>query len=296
MARKATAESQATSAESAPDAGAAAPAPPAAAPAAAERPGHVHMILQGKGGVGKSVAATLLAQYFTDQALNAERPCPPLYLDTDPATQTFLKYNAKGFAVEHIKIAEDDRITINPAKFDELFERIVTQEPRNDVVIDTGSSNFLNLIDYMKQVRIPEILPDQGYQLIIHVVLAGGNVLVDTVQSLDTICQQFAEFHPLDIIIWTNTVNGIVQTDKWQHFKQSATAQGYAEHIRGYIDLPLLPADLQAKDFKKLLDHTDTFALADQLPIYKWAERVRLRHLRNVIWQQIAKGLADITG
>jgi Mrp family chromosome partitioning ATPase len=46
----------------------------------------IHLTLQGKGGVGKSLVASILAQYFRHRG--AEIHC----LDTDPVNQTFSRY------------------------------------------------------------------------------------------------------------------------------------------------------------------------------------------------------------
>ena len=46
----------------------------------------IHLTLQGKGGVGKSLVASILAQYFRHRG--AEIHC----LDTDPVNQTFSQY------------------------------------------------------------------------------------------------------------------------------------------------------------------------------------------------------------
>ena len=43
---------------------------------------NVHIVLQGKGGVGKSLAASMLAQYLT------KRGESPLCIDTDPINAT----------------------------------------------------------------------------------------------------------------------------------------------------------------------------------------------------------------
>jgi adenylylsulfate kinase-like enzyme len=46
----------------------------------------IHLTLQGKGGVGKSLVSSILAQYFRHRG--ADIYC----LDTDPVNQTFSQY------------------------------------------------------------------------------------------------------------------------------------------------------------------------------------------------------------
>jgi cellulose biosynthesis protein BcsQ len=53
---------------------------------AAGAPSAIHILLQGKGGVGKSFVALHLAQHFADQGL------PTAVFDSDPATPTLANY------------------------------------------------------------------------------------------------------------------------------------------------------------------------------------------------------------
>ena len=50
----------------------------------------VHMIVQGKGGVGKSLISTILAQYLKEQLPEENIHC----FDTDPVNRTFHRYQA----------------------------------------------------------------------------------------------------------------------------------------------------------------------------------------------------------
>ena len=61
---------------------------------------NVHMILQGKGGVGKSFIAAVLAQYMN--AMDKK----PLCIDTDPVNATFHGY--KALNVHKLEIMEGD--------------------------------------------------------------------------------------------------------------------------------------------------------------------------------------------
>jgi len=73
----------------------------------------IHMVLQGKGGVGKSFVAALMAQFLQD------RGCDPLCIDTDPVNATFAGYSA--FGVHAIDLV--DSRDINPRRFDLLVEQ-----------------------------------------------------------------------------------------------------------------------------------------------------------------------------
>ena len=72
----------------------------------------VHFVLQGKGGVGKTLIACFLAQYFMQ---NGSVKC----FDTDPVNDTFSQYIA--LSAERINIL-DSHNNINSRVFDSLIE------------------------------------------------------------------------------------------------------------------------------------------------------------------------------
>ena len=65
----------------------------------------IHMILQGKGGVGKSFISSTLAQHKVAKGGN------PLCIDTDPVNATF--YGFKKLNVKQINVMNNDEIDPN---------------------------------------------------------------------------------------------------------------------------------------------------------------------------------------
>lgn len=82
----------------------------------------VHFILQGKGGVGKSLAAVILAQYLHDRMGTA---MPVHCYDADPVNQTFTRHKALNAKMVPI-INQDD--VIDSRCFDNLIEDIITED------------------------------------------------------------------------------------------------------------------------------------------------------------------------
>ncbi len=80
----------------------------------------IHLTLQGKGGVGKSLVASILAQYFRHHG--KEIHC----IDSDPVNQTFSQYAELG--AEHLALMRNGRI--DSGGFDILIDR-AAQRGRN---------------------------------------------------------------------------------------------------------------------------------------------------------------------
>ena len=62
----------------------------------------IHLSLQGKGGVGKSLTASILAQYFISRGISVR--C----IDTDPVNRTLSQY--KGLEVQPLKLLREGGI------------------------------------------------------------------------------------------------------------------------------------------------------------------------------------------
>ena len=98
----------------------------------------IHIMLQGKGGVGKSFISAVIAQY------KRAKEQTPLCIDTDPVNWTFHGY--KGLDVVKLDIMEADQI--DQGKFDALVE-LIAANIGDDVVIDNGAASFIPLCHYL---------------------------------------------------------------------------------------------------------------------------------------------------
>ena len=105
-----------------------------------------HLILQGKGGVGKSFIAAILGQYFHRK--KAVLHC----FDTDPVNATFAQYQALG--AEHINVLR--RSAIHEKRFDELIEKICQVD--GICIVDTGATTFVPLWNYILENEILHFL------------------------------------------------------------------------------------------------------------------------------------------
>src|ERR1700730_4351305 len=116
----------------------------------------VHLILQGKGGVGKSLIAVLLAQYLDEKGVVVR--C----FDADPVNSTLSSFPAlKTTKLDLIESSDKGR-RINPRRFDDLVEQIAGQPADSHVIVDTGSSAFLPLLHYVVSNEVPAVLSEAG--------------------------------------------------------------------------------------------------------------------------------------
>ena len=98
----------------------------------------VHFVLQGKGGVGKSVVASWLAEFLI------QRGKPVRCIDGDPVNRSFAQY--KALAAESFELTNDAGL-IERWRYDALVERFATTDAV--YVLDTGATTFLPLWGYI---------------------------------------------------------------------------------------------------------------------------------------------------
>lgn len=112
----------------------------------------IHFILQGKGGVGKSMVAVMLCQALRHFGKEV------IAFDTDPVNATLAGF--KEFNVTSLDVMQDGNI--NPRKFDQLLEALVTAPEDSHVVVDNGASSFIALGAYLSEADVLSLLAEEG--------------------------------------------------------------------------------------------------------------------------------------
>lgn len=197
----------------------------------------VHIVLQAKGGIGKSFVSTLLAQHFQDQG--AELKC----FDTDQENTTFASY--KGLQVAHVPVMNESR-TIDAKKFDHLMEKLLTSE--GTFVIDTGANTFSPLLAYMVENNVVEMLVDSGKKVFIHSIVGGGDTLFDTANGFNSITQ----VANAPIILWLNEHFGAMKTEDGKAFTDTKVFKTHEDKLGGIVLLQKRNSDTFGADIKKM--------------------------------------------
>jgi hypothetical protein len=235
----------------------------------------VHLILQGKGGVGKSMVAALIAQY------KASKGSPPICIDTDPVNTTLLRYRALN--VRHISLLEDDEI--DTRKFDALIELIAGAE--SDLVIDNGASSFVALSHYLISNQIPALLAEMGHQLIVHTVITGGQALMDTLAGFALLARQFPS--ECDFVVWLNPYWGAIEIEG-QTFEQMKIYLEHKERVAAIVHIPALKAETFGRDFSEMLQDRLTFDEALAMSDRTIMTRQRLKLIKAQMFNELDAG------
>ena len=175
----------------------------------------VHLVLQGKGGVGKSVVARLLAEYM----IHTERDYQGF--DADAVNQSFAAVN--GLNVRKVDLL--DGAKIDTRKFDTLMVDIVANNEKA-VIIDSGASSFLPMMGYIETAHVIDTLLDGGFEVFIHTVVKGGPSKNDTFAGFEQIAQRFGDL--CNVVVWANPFFGLGMND-WvrPHFMYSGSMDNF---------------------------------------------------------------------
>ena len=156
-----------------------------------------------QGGTGKSLVAALLAQYL------ARGGQTPLCLDADPVYGTLAGYH--GLPVQRLPWRRTAAQTPNLSDaraFDTLLQWIA-QTPR-DVVIDCSAGICLPLLHSLASPRAPPRLALIRPAWVVHVLIAGGPALADT---LDGFAQLAARWPAASrFVLWLNPFGAQLST------------------------------------------------------------------------------------
>lgn len=233
----------------------------------------IHLVLQGKGGVGKSMIAAFIAQYKLTKGKR------PLCIDTDPVNASFQAY--KSLNVHRLTIMQDEEI--DPRSFDQLVELI--SNANGDVVIDNGASSFVPLSAYVLTNHVPALLRDMGHQLIVHTVITGGQAQSDTLHGLTQLVKQF----PSDVsfVVWLNPYWGLIERDG-KSFEQMKAYLEHKDRVSAIIRLPDLKKETFGRDLSDMLQTHLTFDEAMALSSITIMARQRLSIIKKQLFEQFA--------
>lgn len=233
----------------------------------------VHFVLQGKGGVGKSFIASLLAQFIAQNEPEVH------FYDTDPVNTTFSKY--KKLNVEVVNILTDHQ-SIDASRFDGLIEQIIEKD--GVAVIDNGAATFIPLMQYLRENGVVELLKESGVNVYIHVPVTSGQASMDTLVGLYTVLKDLKT----SVMVWLNNYWGNVSLDG-KEFQDWKVYQDNINQVVGVIQLDNLNPDTFGKDIKQMTSEHLTFDEVMQSSNYTLMPKQRLKTVQRNVFNQLAQ-------
>jgi len=235
----------------------------------------VHVVLQSKGGIGKTIVAMNLIQFLRDS-----RKLTVNAIDLDPMNHTLAGY--PGIHAKSVTLFDDaEHVNLAGGEIDAMMHAALTDEV--GTVIDNGAAGFVRFGAYLAETDIAGLLEERNRALIIHAVIAGGDMCAQCIIGLHTILTTLPA--SVRAVVWLNEHSGPVEYDGMT-FEEMKIYRDNAQRIAGIVRLPRL-SPLFLQDFNDMLRRRFTYAEAIESPDFRIMNRQRLVMIRRGVWEQL---------
>jgi hypothetical protein len=211
----------------------------------------IHMSLQGKGGVGKSLISVILSQYLVSRGQDVHG------IDADPVNQTMSEY--KALAVSRLNLLREGNV--DPREFDLLIP----------------------LWHYILENQALDYLRERGKRVFIHSVITGGQSLNDTLGGFEQLAETTQDNN---IVVWLNEYFGAVLQDG-SSFRDMAVYKKHAGKVHGSVAIVKRTADTFGRDVEEMVCQKMTFDEAVNGSGFTIMAKQRLRVVQRDLFEQL---------
>ena len=217
--------------------------------------GTIHFIGGEKGGVGKSVVARLLAQYFIDSGL------PFHGFDSDRSLETFSRFY--GEFSSHLDAGDFDSM-------DQIIA-FAEEHPDHHIVVDLAAQTFNGLKKWIQESEVFDLFAELGFELYFWHVMDDG---ADSMFLLDKLLKAFPD-QAVNIVVVRNYGRG----GRFEHFNESAVYQKALNRGVRFLDITeLQPALIQKIDFNNLsfwaaANNRQAMGIAERKRVGAWLKK-----------------------
>lgn len=240
----------------------------------------INIILQAKGGVGKSTCANLLAQYFLECG---HKVC---CYDTDPANPSLSRYKALDVVRE--SLMQGDQVI--SGAFEDWLERLMNHGKEDFVVIDCGSSNFRAMLLELEAVSFTELCREHDHELFIHTVVMDGPEIVTQLVGIEEL---ISTFRGSNFVVWKNEHREPINLGG--HAMEET--KYFAKHrniLRRVITVPQQTRNTRISFLNDMYKKHLTFGEAIRSKDFSIVARSHLRQYWKEVQDEIASGLGDM--
>lgn len=224
--------------------------------------GKVHFIGGEKGGVGKSMTARVLAQYYIDHQW------PFLGFDCDASHGTFSRFYQDYASA--VVVGDDDSL-------DGMLSA-VEEHPERDLIIDLAAQSAQPINRWVEETDVFGLLNELGMQVVWWHVMDDG---ADSVTLLEQVLDRY-QGQSVNIVVVQNLGRG----DSFERFQQSKVYQQAVAQEAALIELPRLHTKLTQKiDF----NNSSFWAVANDRSLMNIAERQRMKVWLRKSYEQLEK-------
>lgn len=241
-----------------------------------------HFVLQGKGGVGKTLVSNLLAQYL--ETTGVEVRC----FDTDPVNHSLARIPALN--VSKVPLYKDGTSEADNRALDKMLSDMAGHPAT--YVVDNGATSFKPMSQHLIADGSIELLLDLDFSVVLHLVISTGPELEMTLSGVSGILESLDDLS-IPVILWINEKGISFEEQAETDFESSAFFNEYKTRITGLITIPFLPKATRGV-FETMLNNKLTFEEAENSDAFFLIEQKRLGKLKETFFSSVETGLEGI--
>lgn len=239
-------------------------------------PRKLHFVLQGKGGVGKTLVSLLLAQAI------AEKGEPVICVDTDPVNASLSSLSTMN--PERVSIFVGKKV--DTRALDLFAEKLLSED--SHFVVDNGASSFVPVSQYLIENDVAGMMIEEGRQPVVHTVVTGGPAMLDTMKGLASVLQDFPP--SVRVVVWLNEFFGPIVNAHGKAFEEMPAYSDNKARIFALVRLPLVSEEASS-DLRDMVSRRLTFgqALARDNTAILRVQKSRLFRFKEMVWPAIER-------
>jgi len=201
----------------------------------------IHITVNKKSGVGQTIIASSLMQYFDREKIKAQG------IDLDTTFSTLSSY--RSLDVELIDVSSSgDCSSLSGNKLNSLVERIIVDN--KNYVIDANSFSYNGLVKYFCNDTIVNKLANEDIDIYFHIIIRGG--AQQMTESLQDLTELLNNTKNIKIYSWLNAYTGdVILANK--KFENTNVYLKYSKNFVGSFSIDKLPA-YSEPDVKQMLE------------------------------------------
>lgn len=226
----------------------------------------IHVILQSKGGAGKTYVAGTLGSFF-----QLHVPLPLYCYDLD-STNEFSFSSFKSLNVRRLSDIDMETMETDATRFDDAFNQVLEPDMEDGILLlDTGASSYMSVLRYLMETDYPSLaaLSEKPWRFLVHIVVSAAD-MKDCTASLQYMHRNLENPY-VEYVMWGNEYFGPLD---------AFYADNMIKYERFFMDknvlLPPVSSSL-APHLKKMRERGMTAREIMEDPELKAIERARVR-------------------
>jgi hypothetical protein len=231
----------------------------------------IHLVLQGKGGMGKSVVASWLAEFLIKRGQHVR-------CIGDPVNRSFGQY--KALAAEKLELVNANGV-LDRTCYDGLVERFLAEDAV--FVLDNGATALLPFWSYLIESDLIATLRTAGRKVYVHVPIGGGEMLHDTLLGFKIVAETATD---RNLVVWINEYFGPVTRDG-KAFNEMQVYLDNQDKVLAAVAIPQRSPDTFGRTIRRMREKKLTFEEAIASGEFFIVDKSRLFRVRSELFEQL---------